>query len=88
MNKLENEDKYLSNLDAGYNTDRRALLNLTEFGLDEYYTKKRQMEDCVQRNYFLRHPFKMVKTRDKDNNLKLIPLAWQVAKSLCQRIRN
>ena len=83
---IVDEDEYLANLDAGYNTSRDALVNLTEFGIDEFYEKKRWMEDRIVWNYFLRHPFQRVVIRDKNNNLYSVPLAWQVLRSAWERL--
>jgi len=82
---IENEDKYLSGLEAGYNTDRKALVNFTEFGLDEYYDKKRRLENRILFDYLLRHPFARVVARDNENNLKPVLLARQVLRAAWQR---
>jgi radical SAM superfamily enzyme YgiQ (UPF0313 family) len=79
---VKDEDKYLSNLDAGYNTTRKALVNLTQFDADDFYEKKRWMEDRIQWNYFLQHPFQKVVIRDKNNNLYPVRLARQVLHSI------
>jgi radical SAM superfamily enzyme YgiQ (UPF0313 family) len=81
---IKDEDAYLSNLDAGYNTDRSALVNLTQFGLDEFYDKKRFLERKILTNYFLRHPFKRIVARDKNNNLRPILLARKVLSTLIE----
>ncbi len=83
---IVNEDEYLSNLDAGYNTSRDALVNLTDFSMDEFYEKKDFMEDRIMRNYFLRHPFKQIVVRDDHNNLKHAFLGGEVFRTALKKI--
>jgi radical SAM superfamily enzyme YgiQ (UPF0313 family) len=84
---IVNEDEYLSNLDAGYNTSRDALVNLTEFNIDEFYEKKYFMEDRIMLNHFLRHPFKQIVVRDDSNNLKPVLLGREVLQMALKKIR-
>jgi len=84
---IKDEDAYLSNLDAGYNTDRSSLINLTQFALEEFYEKKRFLERRILTNYFLKHPFKRIVARDKDNNLRPTLLARKVLNALMERGR-
>tara|TARA_B100000315_G_scaffold73810_1_gene67609 strand:+ start:145 stop:1611 length:1467 start_codon:yes stop_codon:yes gene_type:complete len=83
---IVNEDEYLSNLDAGYNTSRDALVNLTDFSIDEFYETKDFMEDRIMRNYFFRHPFKQIVVRDDHNNLKHAFLGGEVFRTALKRI--
>lgn len=82
---IEDEDRYLSGLEAGYNTDRKALVHFTKFGLDEYYEKKRGLEDRILFNYLVGHPFARVVARDSENNLKRVMLARQVFQAAWHR---
>ena len=84
---IVNEDEYLSNLDAGYNTSRDALVNLTAFNINEFYEKKYYMEDKITLNYFLRHPFKKVVIRDNNNNLHPRLLGWEVLQMSLKKMR-
>ncbi len=83
---ISDEDEYLSCLDAGYNTTRRALVNLTNFDVDEFYQRKRWLEERVQWDYFVRHPFEKIIVRDENNNLLPKRLARQVLGSIWDRI--
>ncbi len=82
---IQDEDAYLSGLDAGYNTTREALVNLSDFGVDEYYRKKRWLEDHILFSYWLRHPFARIVARDSENNLKPVLLGREVLRATFRR---
>jgi len=73
---IKDEDEYLSRLEAGYNTTREALVNLTEFTFEEFVGKKAKMEKQIEWNYLKRHPFKRVTVRTAGNNLVKIPFLF------------